>query len=167
MKYKLKTEFEVIQITKEHFTNYKEIENFIDNDNYKVFVYNYSYIRIFSYIRNFCIDMTEGSYLFKHSDGEISYTSKENFEKLYEPIDKSYWMCYIGPIDREKLPQGADFPLRQAVKEAYINLTNDNKFICSSGWGNSEQDIKLIDEILFIKQNPENCKKLLDFLKTL
>ena len=60
---------------------------------------------------------------------------------------KEYWVCVIGPIEREKLPLGADFPLRQAVKKAYEELTGDINYTCSSGWGADEEEAREISKV--------------------
>jgi len=48
----------------------------------------------------------------------------------------AYWRCAIGPIQRKHLPNGADGPLRRAVKKAFGEEYGavDN-LICMSGWG--------------------------------
>jgi len=48
---------------------------------------------------------------------------------------KEYWHCFIGPIDRSKVPDRGDRPMRMAVQQAYYNLTGEDAEICSSGWG--------------------------------
>ena len=57
---------------------------------------------------------------------------------------QEYWMCVIGPVKRSELPQGSDFPLRQAVMEAFARLTGKNAEGCSSGWGLSEEGRKKV-----------------------
>ena len=46
-----------------------------------------------------------------------------------------YWSCFIGPVKRAQLPVGADFPMRQAVIDAFSKLTNNANCIVYSGWG--------------------------------
>lgn len=46
------------------------------------------------------------------------------------------WDCKIGGVVGE-LPPGADFPIRQAVKEAFLKLTGVDAEFCFSGWGGS------------------------------
>lgn len=47
------------------------------------------------------------------------------------------WSCKIGKADQEKLPNGADWPMRQAVAEAFYKLTGEEPEFIFSGW-NSE-----------------------------
>ena len=42
------------------------------------------------------------------------------------------WECKIGEI--ENLPDGADAPMRQAIREAYIKLTGKEPDFIFSGW---------------------------------
>ena len=60
---------------------------------------------------------------------------------------KEYWWCRIGPIEREKVPEGGDFPLRQAVKDAFLKTTGENPKQCSSGWGMTEDEARKIAEV--------------------
>lgn len=43
------------------------------------------------------------------------------------------WDCKIGEV--ETIPPGADFPMRQAVAEAYQKITGKEPVFCFSGWG--------------------------------
>jgi hypothetical protein len=45
------------------------------------------------------------------------------------------WSCKIGWADDGKLPMGADFPMREAVRRAYRELTGDYPEFIFSGWG--------------------------------
>ena len=36
--------------------------------------------------------------------------------------NKEYWQCSIGPIERDKVPFGGDFPLRLTVREKFIEM---------------------------------------------
>lgn len=48
---------------------------------------------------------------------------------------QEFWSCVIGPAKREDLPAGADWPLRQAVQEAFELTAGHSHEICMSGWG--------------------------------
>lgn len=45
------------------------------------------------------------------------------------------WSCKIGWANRADLPDGADFPLRQAVEKAFYELTGHAPQFTFSGWG--------------------------------
>lgn len=45
------------------------------------------------------------------------------------------WVCKIGNLGNIKLPSGADFPMRQAVREAFYKLTGKWPDFTFSGWG--------------------------------
>jgi len=47
---------------------------------------------------------------------------------------KKYWSCLIGG-DIGELPSGSDYPLRIAVRVAYLDLTGEVDEVCASGWG--------------------------------
>lgn len=45
------------------------------------------------------------------------------------------WDCKIGIVGDCNLPDGADLPMRQAIKEAFYNITGIDCDFCLSGWG--------------------------------
>jgi hypothetical protein len=49
------------------------------------------------------------------------------------------WSCKIGEVDqatlRSRFPNGADAPMREAVREAYFRLTGKQPDFIFSGWG--------------------------------
>ncbi len=58
------------------------------------------------------------------------------------------WECKIGAVDLAKLPSGSDFPMRQAVKQAYFEITGEWPEFCFSGWNGGLDPIQpeLVDE---------------------
>lgn len=54
--------------------------------------------------------------------------------------DDAYWTCRIGPVDRDKLPNWADSPLRKAVANAFLELIGRDAQTVSSGWGRKEEE---------------------------
>lgn len=46
-----------------------------------------------------------------------------------------YWFCEIGPVKRSEMQFGADFPLRQKVKETFQAMFGRDAYSCASGWG--------------------------------
>lgn len=50
-------------------------------------------------------------------------------------MKKKTWECKIGEIDRSKLPDGADLPMRQAIQRAYYEITGEYPEFLFSGWG--------------------------------
>jgi hypothetical protein len=72
---------------------------------------------------------------------------------------KEYWFCFVGPIDRSFVPEGGDWPPRQAVRDAMYNMTGIDA-ICSSGWGMDEEEKREIEAVQhkhFLERNCENC----------
>jgi len=45
------------------------------------------------------------------------------------------WSCKIGEVDADLLPDGADFPMRMAIAEAYRSITGKEPNFIFSGWG--------------------------------
>jgi hypothetical protein len=45
------------------------------------------------------------------------------------------WECKVGEVDAKKLPEGADGPMRDAVRKAYLDLTGEEPHFIFSGWG--------------------------------
>jgi hypothetical protein len=60
---------------------------------------------------------------------------------------KEYWHCFIGPIDRSKLPHGCDAPMRIAVENAYEKLTDSEADTHSSGWGVTEEEYNILTTV--------------------
>ena len=62
-------------------------------------------------------------------------------QKACNPLtaeNPEYWVCIIGPTVRSKLPKGADFPLRTAVRSAFEQMAGEEDKNCWSGWGCGE-----------------------------
>lgn len=55
----------------------------------------------------------------------------------------SCWTCTIGYADAEELPAGADEPLREAVKRAFVELTGHEPDFAFTGWGGELSDGEL------------------------
>jgi hypothetical protein len=55
------------------------------------------------------------------------------------------WECKIGCSKLIDLPNGVDFPMRQAIREAFFKITGENADFIFSGWGaeltQSEQNV--------------------------
>lgn len=45
------------------------------------------------------------------------------------------WICKVGSLAPNQLPNGADGPMRDAVAEAFRGLTGGYPEFCFSGWG--------------------------------
>lgn len=57
----------------------------------------------------------------------------------------SVWKCSIGDLPEDDdldLPQGADSPMREAVRLAYITLTGKEPKAIFSGWGEGFTEIE-------------------------
>ena len=50
-------------------------------------------------------------------------------------MKKKIWTCKIGEIDAGRLPEGADWPMRDAIRRAYVELTGREPEFVFSGWG--------------------------------
>jgi len=73
--------------------------------------------------------------LFKESDITAIVQLEEPVTELSDDVE--YWFCTIGPVSRGSLPYGSDYPLRNAVKNAFNKIIDidPDKIVCSSGWG--------------------------------
>lgn len=47
---------------------------------------------------------------------------------------KKTWACKIGEVDPALVPDGADLPMRRAVKEAFTAITGEQAEFVFSGW---------------------------------
>lgn len=74
-------------------------------------------------------------------------------------MSKEYWFCFIGPIERDEVPWGGDFPLRRGVEERWVQMFNEPAERCASGWGISEEDYKEFMELMN-KQSRRRMKRI-------
>lgn len=84
--------------------------------------------------------------------------------------NKQYWSCQIGPIPKNKIGWGADFPLRRAVEVEFIEMFGEQAEICSSGWGLSEEmknRLSTISHLPQLDKGGEILKKIDKLLKDL
>ena len=67
------------------------------------------------------------------------------------------WECKIGSTNGVHIPFGADFPMRQAVREAYTRITGEQPEAVFSGWGAkfSESERAVIENRLPVLDKPE------------
>jgi len=52
------------------------------------------------------------------------------------------WECKIGECDNSNVPDGGDFPMREAIVETYIKITGKKPTFCFSGWGAELDEIE-------------------------
>jgi hypothetical protein len=59
--------------------------------------------------------------------------------RLIEESDRSpgqkIWTCKIGEVDVAELADGADFPMREAIRTAYRSVAGIEPKFLFSGWG--------------------------------
>ena len=62
--------------------------------------------------------------------------------------DGKCWTCAIGYADGAELPDGADAPMREAVKRAFRELTGREPDFAFTGWGGelSETELEVVHE---------------------
>lgn len=58
-----------------------------------------------------------------------------------------YWMCIIGPANKEELPSGASSPMRNAVENAFQKMLGRQNANCWSGWGLTQKRMKEVQEV--------------------
>jgi len=67
---------------------------------------------------------------------------------MSDPTPKpEYWVCIIGSTTRDKLPHGADSPMRDAVQDTFKELTGGENENCWSGWGSGKSTIDAIMDV--------------------
>jgi len=98
----------------------------------------------------------------------------DNNKPKLESVSKKleYWMCIIGPTDRNQLPFGSDGPMRMGIKDTFSNLTGHHPNTTASGWGISPeryellrtlhvQDTKLLhDALIYIRRKKKAKSKI-------
>lgn len=55
-----------------------------------------------------------------------------------------YWMCIIGPTDRNQLPDGSDGPMRMGIQDTFRKLTGHYPNTTASGWGIDPERYELL-----------------------
>jgi hypothetical protein len=58
-----------------------------------------------------------------------------------------YYVAIIGPVKRSELPWGADFPMKQPIKQAFYDVVGRDAEHCYSGWGNTQEVVDKINKI--------------------
>jgi hypothetical protein len=68
------------------------------------------------------------------------------------------WFCKIGEVDESLLPFGSDFPMRQAIKEAYFKLTGRYPNFLFSGWTGelTKAERNIVDSKTIVKSNKDD-----------
>ena len=77
---------------------------------------------------------------------------------------KKFWSCVIGPISEDKVPFGADFPLRNAVNRIWLQMFEEPAEIHSSGWSMDEEKRDLLQTISHMDN--ADIRKMLTNFKT-
>ena len=67
--------------------------------------------------------------------------------------ENEYWVCIIGPTTRDKLPYGADTPMRKSMESTFERLTGHENNVCWSGWGNDREKVELINTIWSLEKD--------------
>lgn len=78
-----------------------------------------------------------------------------------------YWFCIIGPVKDNELPDGADSPLRSAVRKVANTMLPDNDLTISSGWGVSDTVRDLISAITVRSLSDNEAKQVIEFVRKL
>jgi hypothetical protein len=61
---------------------------------------------------------------------------------------KRYWYCIIGPVEDDKIPNGADSPPRLAARMATTRMTGKDP-TCMSGWVDEDTLLNQINSSAF------------------
>lgn len=63
-------------------------------------------------------------------------------------IIKSVWYCKVGKLGQKELLEGCDFPMRQAIKNAYYQITGEWPDFCFSGWNTdmTKTELEIIND---------------------
>lgn len=72
-----------------------------------------------------------------------------------------YWFCLIGQYDVNSYKaHGADYPLRMAVRDKFIDLTGKDCDVCASGWGIDQKRYEILSSINLI--STDELEKILN-----
>lgn len=78
-----------------------------------------------------------------------------------------FWYCIIGAIDRNKVPWGGDFPLRDTVQDKFIEMFGEQADKCSSGWGLNLLTESVISRIMMLDRTDPSGKTLEKIIQAL
>lgn len=78
-----------------------------------------------------------------------------------------FWHCTIGPIDRNVVPWGGDFPLRDVVEDKFIEMFGEQAEKCSSGWGLNPKVESIISQIQMLDTTDPTGKTLEKIIEVL
>lgn len=67
-------------------------------------------------------------------------TDQEFTDEARASGERYVWECAVGGRSPVIVPNGGDFPMRQAVEKAFFDLTGQNPEMCYSGWGRKFTD---------------------------
>lgn len=68
-------------------------------------------------------------------------------------VESEYWICIIGGTNSKNLPDGADQPLRSAVKNAFAMTTGHHAETCWSGWGTEKGKVDVLNAIWTLRED--------------
>lgn len=69
----------------------------------------------------------------------IGYTATPPSRQKAGPDEPRYWICIIGPIAENLLPEGADSPPRWAARRAIAEIVGAGDATCNSGWRGADE----------------------------
>lgn len=67
----------------------------------------------------------------------------------------SIWYCKVGTLHDIDLPDGADWPMREAIRQSFADLTGQDDEFCFSGWS-----AELTECELAVVENREPVREL-------
>ena len=67
---------------------------------------------------------------------------------------KEYWLCVVGPVERNDVPNGGDLTMRTAVSNALEELVpSAGDIVLSSGWGVTEEQRERVMRALYAQHS--------------
>lgn len=67
----------------------------------------------------------------------------------------SIWYCKVGTLHDIDLPDGADWPMRKAIRQAFADVTGQDDEFCFSGWS-----AELTESEIAVVENREPVREL-------
>ena len=84
---------------------------------------------------------------------------------MRKQLENEYWLCVIGTTNSKNLKDGADYPMRKAVKKAFVETVGHEYENCWSGWGVEKDRVDLLIKISIMNHNDplyEAIKRILN-----
>ena len=84
---------------------------------------------------------------------------------MRKQVEAEYWVCIIGATNSKNLKNGADSPMRNAVRKAFEETTGHEDETCWSGWGSENEKVDVVNAVWAMEKDDPLYKSIKRMLK--